>query len=146
MKRLNPEMPALSKDEQAVATQTVTRKELIELRDAEETLTKASRAKSLAEHKVKPLRMALAEKVLGVKTEAEYRAWNPDEILRIINRRMDHEAFEVVRGCPSFVFEQTAAGRYVAWQSAYISEMGQAAADRLTAETPTLYSYRVHVD
>lgn len=138
-------MPALSKDEQAVAV-VVTRKELIHLRDAENALAVASQAHTLAENAVKPLRIALAEKVLGTKTEAEYRAFDPDKIEAIVKSRMKRNLFEIVRGAPSFSFEKTASGRYVAWKQAFIAEMGETAAARRIADEPTTYSYRIHVE
>jgi hypothetical protein len=124
---------------------TVTRKELTELRDAENTLSEASRALSAAEAKVKPLRMALAEKALGTRTEAEYRALGPEEVAALIEKRLKKGLFELVRGAPGFSFEKTASGRYAAWKEEFVKAMGQAAADRITAETPTTYSYRVKV-
>lgn len=137
-------MSSLAHSDQAVAT--VTRKELVELRDAEQALAEASKALSAAEAKVKPLRMKLAEKTLGAMTEADYRKLDPDAIGLLMGNRLKKGLFEIVRGAPAFKFEKTASGRYPSWKAEFVLAMGQAAADKITADTPTLFSYRVQVE
>ena len=129
----------------ALQTVQVTRVELIALRDAEEAYAKANRELTAAENAVKPLRLALAEKVLGVKTADELKNMAPDELEARLERRTKKGEFEVVRGAPRFKFVKTSAGRYPGWKSEFVAIKGEVAAARITADTPTIYGYRVEV-
>lgn len=130
-----------------IATETVlvTRSELVALRDAEEAFAAASRALTQAENAVKPLRLALAEKVLGIKTSDELKAMAPEEVDKRVQKRIKSGAIEIVRGAPRFKFVKTSAGRYPAWKAEFIAAKGEVAAEKLTAETPSIFSYRVEV-
>lgn len=123
----------------------VTRTELIALRDAEKALSEAARVLTEAENVVKPLRLALAEKVLGVKTAQEFKTFCPEDVEKYMEKRIRSGACEIVRGAPRFKFVKTSAGRYPAWKAEFIAVNGEVAAERITAETPSIYSYRVEV-
>ena len=57
----------------AMSASVISRKELIELREAEDDLRIALARLTAAESAVKPLRLAIAEKVLGVKTWDDWK-------------------------------------------------------------------------
>jgi chlorite dismutase len=49
------------------------------------------------------------------------------------------------RNTPPFLFLKTSSGRYPAWRQIYVEMNGEAAAEKITAETPVFYGYRVDV-
>lgn len=124
----------------------ITRTELLCLREAEKKYREAVAAQTAAENIVKPLRLEFATKVLGITTSDELRAMSPEEVERLLQKRAKQCEFETVRGAPQFRFVKTSSGRYPAWKSLFISRLGEAVADSITAETPMLYSYIVQVD
>jgi len=132
--------------EASTATATVTRKELLALAEAEKRYREASAESTAAEKLVKMLRLSLAEKVLGVDTSDQWKRMAPDAVAKIMESRERKGYWEAVRGAPKFRFEKTSEGCYPAWKAVFVAFQGEAAADRIAAETPTLYSYRVEVD
>lgn len=129
----------------AVEVPTVTRIELSEIAKWEKQLSEAKKVVSEAEKQLDWRRLALAVKVLGVGTEAEYRALDPDELAKLMWKRMDAGKWKLGYGARMFSFEKTAEGRYPPWGRLFIEHMGEAEAKAISAGTPKLYSYRVEV-
>lgn len=126
-------------------TALVTKDELFELAEWERKCADAKKKSSAAEKELKFRRMALAEKVLGVKSEDELKALPPEKVQKLYAQRLTSGDWKPERGAPVFVFSKTHEGRYPAWQKLYIQEMGETAAARISAETDPTYSYRVEV-
>jgi hypothetical protein len=126
-------------------TAVVTKDELTELANWERKHAKANKEKSAAEKQVKFLRLQLAEKVLGVKTEDEFKALTPEQVTKKLNKRLESGEWKAERGAPEFSFVNTSHGRYPAWAQLYASKLGETAAKLITAETPETYSYAVAV-
>jgi len=126
-------------------TSIVTKDELLELADSERKYAKANREKAAAEKDLKFRRLALAEKVLGIESEDELKRLSPEKVLKLYQRRWEREEWKAERGAPEFQFVKTNAGRYPAWREVFIGELGETAAARISAETPTTYSYAVEV-
>jgi hypothetical protein len=123
----------------------VTKDELLELADSERKYAKANREKAAAEKDLEFRRQSLAEKVLGVKSKDELKRLSPEQVLKIYQRRWEREEWRTERGAPEFAFVKTSQGRYPAWREVFIGELGETAAARISAETPTTYSYAVEV-
>lgn len=123
----------------------ITKLELSELADAEAQYVKAKGKLSSAEENVKLLRMRLAEKVLGVKTEDEFKQLSPADLVKKQIKRLAAGDWKPERGSPEFSFVNTSKGRYPAWRKLYVSEMGETEAARIQSETDYSYSYRVEV-
>jgi hypothetical protein len=123
----------------------VTKDELLEIATWERKYAKAKKAQAAAEKAVKCRRMALAEKVLGVKTEDELKALTPAQVEKRTIQRVEAGDWKLERGAPLFAFKKTHQGAYPSWLSLYIGEMGQTAAERISADTPLTYSYCVDV-
>lgn len=104
-------------------------------------MAKASREFTEAEKAVKPLRLALAEKVLGVKDWEEFKELSPE----VLGKRVILGNFEVVRGAPKFEFVKTSEGRYPAWKRLFIAAQGEVEAEKAIARTTPIFSYRVEV-
>jgi hypothetical protein len=134
-------MPAAA----AKQTALVTKDELLELAKREQEYAKAKKKQSAAEKEVKFRRLALAEKVLGVKTEDELKALTPEQVHKRTIHRLEAGDWKPDRGAPIFAFKKTHQGAYPSWLNLYIAEKGQTAADRISAETPLSYSYCVEV-
>jgi hypothetical protein len=131
----------------AAAKQTllVTADELTEIADWERKYAKAKKAASDAEKEVKFRRLALAEKVLGIKTEDELKALTPDQVQKRFSKRLESGDWRPERGAPEFSFTKSSEGRYPAWAQLFASELGETAAARIKTETPVVYSYAVEV-
>ncbi len=129
----------------ALATAVVTKAELIELREAEEDYSKFSKKASDAEKTVKALRLQLAEKVLGVRSESELRALPLEKVEKLYAKRLTDGLWELGKGAPVFAFDLTKAARYTAWKELYIEEKGEAHAIQKTNDTDVTYSYRIEV-
>jgi len=123
----------------------VTKAELLELADWEAKYAEASKALAEAEKQLKPRRLALAVKVLGVESADELKLLEPEQLEKLLEKREKKGLFKVERGAPGFNFVKTSEGRYPAWKQLYISELGEAAADKIAAETPKIFSYRIEV-
>jgi hypothetical protein len=126
-------------------TVVVSSAELIEIGDWERKFAKAKKAAADAEKQVKFLRLQLAEKVLGVKTEDELKSLTPDQLLKKFTKRFEAGDWKPERGAPDFEFSKSSEGRYPAWAQLFASELGETAAARIKAETPVVYSYTVQV-
>lgn len=128
-----------------VQTEEVTRAELLELKAAEEAYAKASKALTEAENAVKPLRLALAEKVLGIKTADELKAMAPETVAARMVKRSRIGLWAKNSNAPRFEFVKTSQGRYPSWRAEFIAIRGEVAAENITRLTPTIYGYKVDV-
>lgn len=129
----------------AVQTAIVTKSELLELAEWERKFAEAKKKQATAEKEVKFRRLALAEKVLGVKTEDELKELSPLQVSNRYEKRLEAGDWKPERGAPTFNFSKTHEGRYPAWLQLFTEEMGETAAARIKAETPLTYSYAVEV-
>jgi hypothetical protein len=132
----------------SAATKTtllVTKDELTELANWERKCAEAKKKVSTAEKELEFRRQALAEKVLGVKSKDELKKLSPKEVDRLGAKRLEAGDWKPERGAPAFTFSKTNEGRYPSWSQLYIDELGETAAARVRAETPTTYSYCVEV-
>ena len=123
----------------------VTKNELTELADWERKFAKAKKDQAAAEKQVKYLRIALAEKVLGVKTEDELKNLTPVQVQNRYTKRLEAGDWELGRGAPEFSFVKTNSGSYPSWAQLFKARLGESEAARISAETPTTYSYCVEV-
>lgn len=123
----------------------VTKAELLALAEAEKAHACAKKKASAAERDVKILRMGLAEKVLGIKTEDELKALSPQQVEKKIARRLEAGEWEPAPNAPEFSFVETRAGRYPAWAQIFKSKFGESEAERISNETPMTHSYQVDV-
>ena len=134
-------MPAAS----AKATAVVTKDELLELADWERKYADAKKKASAAEKELSYRRIALAEKVLGIKTADELKRLSPVQVARMYAQRLTAGDWKPERGAPAFAFSKSSEGRYPAWAQLYSEELGETAAAEIRANTPTTYSYTVEV-
>jgi hypothetical protein len=134
-------MPATA----AKATVLVTKDELLELADWERKYADAKKKASAAEKELSYRRIALAEKVLGIKTADELKRLSPVQVTRIYAQRLTAGDWKPERGAPAFVFSKSSEGRYPAWSQLYVEELGETAAAEIRANTPVTYSYLVEV-
>jgi hypothetical protein len=125
--------------------EVVTRIELRELAAWEAKLQAAKRAVADAEKELYPRRLQIAKKVLGVETESDYRAMSPEEIEKLMLKRLDGEYWKLGHGAPEFHFRKTAEGRYTPWKEVFIGQVGELAAAKVAANTPKVYSYSIEV-
>jgi len=126
-------------------TAVVTKSELVELRDWEDDLAKFKKKSSEAEKQVKFRRQAIVEKVLGLQSEDELKRLPIEKVQRLYARRLANGDWELGKGAPVFAFEQTSKGCYPAWKQFLIAEVGETAVNKISAETPETYSYRIEV-
>lgn len=131
----------------ATETETliVTKDELVAMREAEAEYVKAKKKADASERLVKLLRLKLAEKVLGIKTEEDLKKLTPEKVQKLYAQRLTAGDWEPGRGAPTFVFANTSHGRYPAWAQIYEQKHGVTAADEIRNDTPESYSYRVEV-
>jgi hypothetical protein len=131
----------------AAAKQTalVTKDELLEIADWERKYADAKKKASDAEKEVKFRRLALAEKVLGIKSEDELKALTPAQVDKLFLKRRGAGDWKPAHAVPNFAFKKTNEGRYPAWAKLFVDEMGEPRAARIKAETPIVYSYAVEV-
>jgi len=127
------------------ATVLVTKDELLELADWERKYAKAEKNAADAKKQLNSRRIALAEKVLGVKTADELKRLSPSQVARLQTQRLTAGDWKPERGAPLFAFSESNHGRYPSWAQLYESELGQPAADLIRANTPLTYSYTVEV-
>jgi hypothetical protein len=128
-----------------LAPAIVTAAELTELAAAEEKYAKAKKTLAAAEGDVKLRRMQLAEKVLGVKTEEEFKALDLAAVEKKIAKRLEAGDWKLGPKAPEFSFVNTSKGRYPAWQKLFAAELGESAAAKITNDMDYQYSYRVDV-
>jgi hypothetical protein len=88
--------------------------------------------------------LVLAGKVLG-EAAKDLKLMDPEHVEKVISTRFERGLWKAGRRAPPFVFLEVSHGRYPAWKKLYIGELGEAAAEKISAETPTNYSYRVDV-
>lgn len=129
----------------ATATAVISRDELIELAELEKEYAEATAAVTNVEKAVKAARMALAEKVLGTETSKGLRTLDPDQVEKLMISRREKGLWRAARNAPPFVFLKTSSGRYPSWKAEFILLKSEAAAEKITAETEPVYSYRVDV-
>jgi hypothetical protein len=130
---------------QTIEVAVVSRDELVELACLEDVYAAASKALSEAESSLKVARLALAEKVLGREAAKDLRLMDPEHLEQLMSARAQRGLWKSKRDAPPFVFLKTNSGRYPAWRAIYEAAHGEAAAEKIVAETPTYYSYRVDV-
>lgn len=123
----------------------ITTVELTELAEWERKYTAAKKKVSEAEDVLKFRRLALAEKVLGIKTYDDLKALSPEQVAKRHARRLVAGDFRIERGAPVFTFQKTNAARYPAWARLYAEKLGETAAARVKDETPISFSYSVEV-
>ncbi len=123
----------------------VTKDELAAIRDSEQRFAHAKKKAADAEREVKLLRLALAEKVLGIKTEDDLKALSPVQVAKLYAKRLAEGDWKPERGAPVFAFSKTNQGRYPAWAQLYASELGEVAAEKIKSQTDVSYSYSVEV-
>ena len=131
----------------AAAKQTalVTKDELFEIADWERKYADAKKKASAAEKELAFRRQSLAEKVLGVTSSDELKKLTPDQVQKKLVKRLEAGDWKAERGAPEFEFVKTSSGSYPAWAQIFKAQMGTSAAARISAETPTTYSYAVEV-
>jgi hypothetical protein len=93
---------------------------------------------------LKAARLGLAEKVLG-EAAKDLRLMDPEHLENLMAERARLGLWKCSRNTPPFLFLKTSSGRYPAWRQIYVEMNGEAAAEKITAETPIFYSYRVDV-
>ncbi len=130
----------------ALATEVVTKAELIELRDCQEEYKRAAKKADALEAKLELLQFCLVEKVLGLKSADELKSLPLEKVQRLCDRRQDQGLWELGEKAPIFTFRQTSHGRYPAWKELFIGLRGEAAAMRITNQTKETFSYRIEVD
>jgi hypothetical protein len=123
----------------------VTKAELLELADWELKCAKRKKEATEAEKEVKFRRIALAEKVLGIKSEDDLKELSPERLFKLLERRWEREEWKAGPGAPEFKFVKTSGGQYPSWQKLFVAELGMTAAARISTETPYSYSYKVEV-
>jgi hypothetical protein len=123
----------------------ITRVELRELQEWESKRAMAQRLLQDAEKQLYPRRLQLAQKVLGVEIEADYRAMDPIQLEKLMLTRLDKGLWKLGYGAKGFHFEKVAEGRYTPWKELFIAHRGELAAAKASADTPKLYSYKVEV-
>ena len=128
------------------APSVVATAELVELAEWERKYAAAKKKVSEAESELKFRRQQLAEKVLGIKTEDELKALDPDRLLKLFTKRFESGFWRAERGAPDFKFSNTSKGRYPSWAKIYAEDLGETAAARIRTETPITYSYAVEVE
>jgi hypothetical protein len=126
-------------------TAIVTKDELDEIAEWERKYADAKKKTAAAEKEVKFRRLALAEKVLGIKSEDDLKVLTPAQVNRLFVKRLEAGDWRANQNTPSFTFLKTNEGRYPSWAKLFVEEMGETAAARIKAETPLSYSYCVEV-
>lgn len=123
----------------------VTKGELEDLANWERKSADAKKKVSIAEKELAFRRQSLAEKVLGIKSSDELKQLPPERVQKLFEQRLDSGAWKAERGAPAFAFTKTNEGRYPSWSQLYVDELGETAAEKIRANTPLTYSYRVTV-
>jgi hypothetical protein len=123
----------------------VTKAELLELAEWETKYAERNKKVAEAKKEVEFRRQALAEKVLGVKSSEELKQIDPAKLAKLQAKRLVEGDWKVERGAPLFVFAKTSSGQYPAWKQIYTNEHGETAANKIAAEAPLVYSYKVEV-
>jgi hypothetical protein len=129
----------------AFTPELVTKLELTELANWERKYVERKKKVSEAEKELEFRRIQLAEKVLGVKSKDELKELSPEQLQKRFAKRWENGVWKTERDAPEFEFSETSHGRYPAWAQLYIAQLGATAAARISAETPTTYSYCVTV-
>ncbi len=138
-----PEMSSAAAAAKAVAI--VTRAELVELAEWERRYAKAQKDSAAAKKELEFRRIALAEKVLGIKSADDLKELAPEQVDRRMAKRLESGEWRPERNAPEFSFLKTSQGRYPAWSQLFVDELGETAAARIRTETPITYSYCVEV-
>ena len=129
----------------AFTPELVTKNELTELADWERKYAERKKKVSEAEKELEFRRIQLAEKVLGVKSKDELKQLSPEQLQKRFAKRWENGEWKTERGAPEFLFKKTSQGRYPSWRDLFVEELGETAAARISADTPTSYSYCVEV-
>lgn len=126
-------------------SEVITRAELRELAEWETKAAKAKRDLAEAEKQLYPRRLQLAQKVLGVEIEADYRAMDPQKIEKVMLSRFDKGLWRAATGAMEFSFVKTYEGRPTSWKDVALTHLGELEVARIAAATPKLFSYKVEV-
>lgn len=129
----------------AIQTQIVTRAELEELAALETSYKELKGPHDDAEKRLKAARLALAQKVLGVESAEQWSALDPETLDELQNLRHEQKLWKPERHAPPFVFLKTWSARLPSWRDEFIKVQSEAEAERITAETPKRYAYRIDV-
>ena len=138
-------MPKAATAAAQVPCQIVTDVELRQLADLEKGYANAKKLQAAFERRTKAARLALAQKVLGVKTAEEFAALDPEKVDQLMAEREGMKLWKAEKKSPPFVFLKTWNGRQPSWRDEFIKVKSEVEADKITAETPMAYSYRVDV-
>jgi len=125
--------------------QFVTYSELFDLAQMEKQYAAACKAVNEIERKTKAARLALAQKVLGVQSEAELAALDPKTLDELMAVNEEKGLWRAEKKAPPFLFLKTWEGRRPSWRDEFVKVKSEADAEKITAETPTRYAYRVDV-
>ena len=131
----------------AAAKQTaiVTKDELSELGEWERKSAAAKKKVSEAEKELTFRRQSLVERVLGINSADDLKKLAPGKVQKLYSERLAAGDWKSERGAPAFAFAKKSEGCYPSWSQLYIAEMGETAAARVRAETPSTYSYSIEV-
>lgn len=129
----------------ALDTQIVTEAELLELAKLEKAHAEAAKLQSLCERKTKAARLSLASKVLGVKSNEEFAALDPEKVEALMAERADSKLWKAEKKAPPFIFLKTWEGRKVSWRDEFIKTQSEVVADKITAEAAKSYAYKIDV-
>jgi len=136
---------ALAVKSNKTPVQIVTHAELFDLAQLEKQYSEANKAKDAVERKVKAARLALAQKVLGVKTADELAALDPSTLDELMAVNEQKGVWKSERKAPPFLFLKTWEGRCPSWRDEFVKLKSEAEAEKITAETDKRYAYRVDV-
>jgi hypothetical protein len=125
--------------------QIVSRAELLELAELEKSYAKACREQSDLERRTKAARLSLAQKVLGVESEEQFKRLDPEMLESLMAVREEKGFWRSERKAPPFVFLKTSEGRYPSWKVEFIGIKSEAEAEQIVSATPKSYSYKVDV-
>jgi hypothetical protein len=128
-----------------IEVELVTRAELLELADLEKSYAEACKEVSDLERRTKAARLSLAQKVLGVESEEQFKKIDPEMLESLMAVREEKGFWQSERKAPPFIFLKTNEGRYPSWKQEFIKVESEAEAEKIVAETPKSYSYRVDV-
>lgn len=113
--------------------------------DACATATKRAAEATAADQIKKAAMCGLFERVLGVKSLDDVAHLSPDEIAKMIRRRMKKGELEL-EGIDVdvliAVIQKSQERRNISWKEAFIAKCGAAAAAEVENSTPVSYSYR----
>jgi hypothetical protein len=116
---------------------------------AHQAYSAAAKIYATAEAAKKAAAMIVFEALLGVTSESEVASLSPSELVKLARRRIREGLVEFadmddeqVQSLLSHVIQKSQSRRNVSWKDAFVSELGAAAALKVTDETPESFSYK----